>query len=192
MSEESNKKENNNYCSFYELPYTRKPNELKQIKLSETIILPKTTSCKYKISIKLRNKENNLSITAETLTINVHEIAAFNFEEIYEKKYDYSTLCKENRCFKIFDNVDESKKIIDEVFKNNINNNEKIFIDFEEGFLRIHLKMYIFDKVEEVVFSLPQKKLEEKEKLEFFTELLKENYEKTKKLEEENNYLKEK
>lgn len=174
-------------ASVYFLRYIRKGKELK--KLAKEINVPKNETCLYMFDLKLGGN-NEIKEAINTLTINVHEIAAVYFDEIYEKVYTFESLWKENRCFKIFDNIIEAKKIIDDVWKSSKNNSRKVFIDFNDEVLRIHMKLNIFDKLEEIVFNIPKKNLDENEKISMLPDFFKEIYEKINQLEEENKGLK--
>ena len=124
------------------------------------------------------------------LLIYCHEIAAIYFDEIYEKKYSLNDLYKENRHFRIFDEVEEAKNIIDEILNNNTSNIKKIFIDLKNNTFRLHLKMIFFDKENEVIFNVPKKNIDDKERIRLLPEFLKEIQIKMNHLEEDNKKLK--
>ena len=124
------------------------------------------------------------------LLIYCHEIAAIYFDEIYEKKYSTKDLYKENRHFRIFDDVEEAKNIVDEILNNNTTNSKKIFIDLQDNNFRLHLKITFFDKENEVIFVIPKKNINDKERIRLLPEFLKEIQIKMNHLEDENKKLK--
>ena len=74
-----------------------------------------------------------------------------------EKKYSITDLYKENRHFLIFDDVEEAKNIIDKIMNNNTTNNKKIYIDCQDNIFKLHLKIFFFDKENEVILNIPKK-----------------------------------
>ena len=102
------------------------------------------------------------------LLIYCHEIAAIYFDEIYEKKYSIKDLYKENRHFRIFDDVKDAKNIVDEILKNNTKNSQKIFIDLQDNYFKLHLKITFFDKEKEVIFNVPKKNITDKERIDYY------------------------
>ena len=128
--------------------------------------------------------------TEKYLLVYCHEIAAIYFDEIYEKKYSIKDLYKENRHFRIFDEVDEAKNIIDEILNNNATNTKKIFIECQYNIFKLHLKISFFDKENEVVLNIPKKDITDKERIRLLPDFLKEIQIKMNHLEEDNKKLK--
>ena len=124
------------------------------------------------------------------LLVYCHEIAAIYFDEIYEKKYSIKDLYNENRHFRIFDEVDEAKDIIDEILNNNATNNKKIFIDCQDNIFKLHIKISFFDKENEVILNIPKKNITDEERIRLLPEFLKEIQIKMNHLEEDNKKLK--
>ena len=153
------------------------------------------------INIKLLKNDNidatnsnteisNENIDAEFLSISCHEIAAVYMDEIYERIYTLDDLCKEIKYFKIFDKIEEARNIIDESLKNNEKNQKKIFINFQNKELKLHMKLSYWDREKEIVFNIPKKILTEKEKNSLLPEFLKEIQQKMNHLKDENKKLK--
>ena len=141
-------------ASSYILKYTRKNNEPRESAYDKELI--KAKNCFFMIEFKiLKSKKDTY------LLIYCHEIAAIYFDEIYEKKFSLKDLYKENRHFRIFDDIEETKNIIDEILNNNTSNSKKIFIDLQENTFRLHLKMVFFDKETEIIFNIPKKKIDD-------------------------------
>ena len=107
-----------------------------------------------------------------------------------KKKYSIKDLYKENRHFRIFDEVVEAKNIIDEILKKNTKNTQKIFLDLKDGFFKLHLKITFFDKENEVIFNITKKKINDKERIRILPDFLKEIQIKMNHLEEDNKKLK--
>ena len=130
--------------------------------------------------------------TEKYLLIYCHEIAAIYFDEIYEKKYSIKDLCEENKHFRIFEDVDKAKIIIDELINNNniSNNPNKIFLDVLENTFRLHLKMTFFDKEKEIILNIPKKNIDDKERIRLLPKFLEEIQIKMNRFEEENKKLK--
>ena len=124
------------------------------------------------------------------LLIYCHEIAAIYFDEIYEKKYSITDLYNENKYFKIFDDVEEVKNIIDDILKHNTKNTKKIYIEFKNLVFRLHIRLIFFDKESEIVFNVPQKNLTDDERINILPSFLKEIQIKMTHLEDENKKLK--
>ena len=188
--QEQNKNINDKEISTYILYYSRNQKELNIIPLDTGI--KKAEKCFFKLDIKLipdcATTKNNETL----LVLYCHEIAAFSFDEIYERKYTYIDLCRENRYFKVFKNNEDAKKFIDEFIKANEKNEKKFFIEFKDNKLKIHMKFSFFDKEKEIVFNVPKKSLDIKEKNILLPEFLKEIQEKMYKLCQENKKLKNK
>ena len=181
--EEEEEKEQEESTSTYILKYTRKSNEPRESSYDRELI--KSKHCLFMIEFKiLKGKKDKF------LLIYSHEIAAIYFDEIYEKKYSIKDLYKENRHFRIFDDVEEAKNIVDEILNNNTTNSKKIFIDLQDNNFRLHLKMTFFDKENEVIFNVPKKNITDKERIRLLPEFLKEIQIKMNHLEEENKKLK--
>jgi hypothetical protein len=181
--EEEEEKEQEESTSTYILKYTRKSNEPRESSYDRELI--KSKHCLFMIEFKiLKGKKDKF------LLIYSHEIAAIYFDEIYEKKYSIKDLYKENRHFRIFDDVEEAKNIVDEILNNNTTNSKKIFIDLQDNKFRLHLKMTFFDKENEVVFNVPKKNITDKERIRLLPEFLKEIQIKMNHLEDENKKLK--
>lgn len=188
-----------NLISIYELNYTRKGKELNEV--SKEMNLPRTEKCKFMLIFKLISpdsenelnpeEEKEIDLSKANLSIACHEVGALYFDAIYEKIYTFSSLCEENKYFRLFDSNEEVKKVIDEILSKNKNNHQKFFIDFTENSILIHLKIIMFNKEKEIVFSIPKKKLNTKQKAEILPKLLKEVYDKIKRLQEENKKLRE-
>ena len=169
--------------STYLLKYNRKINEPRESTYDKELI--KSDNCVYMIEFKIINLNNE-----KYLLVYCHEIAAIYFDEIYEKKYSINDLYTENKYFKVFDEVDGVKSIIDELLKNNTKNTKKIYIDFNNFIFRLHLKFIFFDKESEVTLNIPQKKLTDDERIDILPAFLKEIQIKMTHLEEENKKLK--
>ena len=120
--------------SSYILKYVRKSNEPRESAYDKELI--KSKKCLYMIEFKIMKGKNE-----KYLLVYCHEIAAIYFDEIYEKKYSIKDLYNENRHFRIFDEVDEAKDIIDEILNNNATNNKKIFIDCQDNIFKLHIKI---------------------------------------------------
>ena len=169
--------------STYILKYTRKNNEPRESSYDKELI--KSKYCLFMIEFKiLQGKKEKF------LLIYCHEIAAIYFDEIYEKKYSLNDLYKENRHFRIFDDIEEAKKVIDEILNNNNSNSKKIFIDLKDNIFRLHLNITFFDKENEVIFNIPKKHINDKERIRLLPEFLKEIQIKMNHLEEDNKRLK--
>jgi len=179
--EEEEEKEESS--SSYILKYVRKSNEPRESAYDKELI--KSKKCLYMIEFKIiRGK------TEKYLLVYCHEIAAIYFDEIYEKKYSIKDLYKENRHFRIFDEVDEAKNIIDEILNNNATNTKKIFIECQYNIFKLHLKISFFDKENEVVLNIPKKDITDKERIRLLPDFLKEIQIKMNHLEEDNKKLK--
>ena len=183
----------------YILKYKRTKEELKELAVETN--LPKSESCFFMINIKLIKNDNadmtnsntdisNENIEPEFLVISCHEIAAIYMDEIYERTYTLEDLCKEIKYFKIFDKIEEARSVIDESLKNNEKNPKKIFIDFKNKELKLHMKLSYWDREKETMFTIPKKILSEKEKNSLLPEFLKEIQQKMNHLKEENKKLK--
>ena len=171
--------------SSYILNYQRKGIELQEI-IPETNSY-KSESCVFYISFKILN-ENSESV----LAINCHEIAAIHFDDIYEKNYTYDDLFNENKYFRVFETIQEIKNVIDDLFVNNINNDRKIFIDFRNEIMKIHIISLFFDKDKEIILNIPKIKLSNEDKLKLLPNFLKEIQSKISNLDKENGNLKRK
>jgi hypothetical protein len=183
----------------YILKYRRTKEELKELAVETN--LPKSESCYFMINIKLTKSDNadmtnsntdisNENIEPEFLVISCHEIAAIYMDEIYERKYTLNDLCKEIKYFKIFDKIEEARNVIDESLKNNEKNPKKIFVDFKNKELKLHMKLSYWDREKETMFTIPKKILSEKEKNSLLPEFLKEIQQKMNHLKDENKKLK--
>ena len=183
----------------YILKYKRTREELKELAVETN--LPKSETCYFMINIKLLKNDNadmtnsntdisNENIEPEYLAICCHEIAAIYMDEIYERVYNLDDLCKEIKYFKIFDKIEEARNIIDESMKANDKNQKKIFVDFKNKELKLHMKLSYWDREKETVFSIPKKILTEKEKNNLLPEFLKEIQQKMNHLKDENKKLK--
>ena len=183
----------------YILKYRRTKEELKELAIETN--LPKSETCYFMINIKLLKNDNidatnsnteisNENIEPECLSISCHEIAAVYMDEIYERIYTLDDLCKEIKYFKIFDKIEEARNIIDESLKNNEKNQKKIFINFQNKELKLHMILSYWDREKEIVFNIPKKILTEKEKNSLLPEFLKEIQQKMNHLKDENKKLK--
>ena len=183
----------------YILKYKRTKEELKELAVETN--LPKSETCYFMINIKLIKNDNadmtnsntdisNENLEPEYLSISCHEIAAIYMDEIYERIYTLDDLCKEIKYFKIFDKIDEARNIIDESMKNNEKTPKKLFVDFKNKELKLHMKLSYWDREKETVFTIPKKILSEKEKNNLLPEFLKEIQQKMNHLKEENKKLK--
>ena len=181
--EEEEEKEQEESTSTYILKYTRKSNESRESSYDRELI--KSKHCLFMIEFKIIKGKKD-----KYLLIYCHEIAAIYFDEIYEKKYSTKDLYKENRHFRIFDDVEEAKNVVDEILNNNTTNSKKIFIDLQDNNFRLHLKITFFDKENEVIFVIPKKNINDKERIRLLPEFLKEIQIKMNHLEEENKKLK--
>ena len=169
--------------SSYILKYVRKSNEPRESAYDKELI--KSKKCLYMIEFKIMKGKNE-----KYLLVYCHEIAAIYFDEIYEKKYSIKDLYNENRHFRIFDEVDEAKDIIDEILNNNATNNKKIFIDCQDNIFKLHIKISFFDKENEVILNIPKKNITDEERIRLLPEFLKEIQIKMNHLEEDNKKLK--
>ena len=169
--------------STYILKYNRKPDEPRESSYDKELI--KSENCLYMIDFKIINSEKE-----KFLLIYCHEIAAIYFDEIYEKKYSITDLYNENKYFKIFDDVEEVKNIIDDILKHNTKNTKKIYIEFKNLVFRLHIRLIFFDKESEIVFNVPQKNLTDDEKINILPSFLKEIQIKMTHLEDENKKIK--
>ena len=183
----------------YILKYKRTKEELKELAVETN--LPKSETCYFMINIKLIKNDNadmtnsntdisNENLEPEYLSISCHEIAAIYMDEIYERIYTLDDLCKEIKYFKIFDKIDEARNIIDESMKNNEKTPKKLFVDFKNKELKLHMKLSYWDREKETIFTIPKKILSEKEKNNLLPEFLKEIQQKMNHLKEENKKLK--
>ena len=182
-NEEDIEQEQEESSSSYILKYTRKSNEPRESAYDKELIKPK--HCLYMIEFKILKGKNE-----KYLLVYCHEIAAIYFDEIYEKKYALTDLYKENRHFRIFDDVEEAKNIVDEILNNNANNIKKIYIDCQEDVFKLHLNISFFDKDNEVILNIPKKNITDKERIRLLPEFLKEIQIKMNHLEEDNKKLK--
>ncbi len=180
---EENDEEQEESSSSYILRYVRKSNEPRESAYDKELI--KSKKCLYMIEFKIIKGK-----TEKYLLVYCHEIAAIYFDEIYEKKYSLKDLYKENRHFRIFDNVEEAKEIIDEILNNNATNIKKIFIDCQDNIFKLHIKISFFDKDNEVILNIPKKDITDKERIRLLPEFLKEIQIKINHLEEDNKKLK--
>ena len=181
--EEEKEEEIKDSVSTYILKYTRKSNEPRESSYDKELI--KTKHCLFMIEFKiLQGKKEKF------LLIYCHEIAAIYFDEIYEKKYSLKDLYKENRHFRIFDDIEEAKKVVDEILNTNNSNPKKIFIDLQDNNFRLHLNITFFDKENEVIFNVPKKNINDKERIRLLPQFLKEIQIKMNHLEEDNKRLK--
>ncbi len=177
--------------STYILKYRRKKEELKEV--APDTRLQKAKNCLLQLDIKIieKNVSSKESKFPENFfVIYCHEIAAFYFDEIYERIYSLEELCKENRYFRIFQNNYEAKDAIDEFINKNQKNSKKFFIEFKDKKLKIHMKFSFFDKEKEIIFNVPKKILSDEEKNGLLPEFLKEIQTKIYSLAEENKKLK--
>ena len=120
------KNKNSENISTYILKYTRTKEELKEVTDTN---MKKSKKCSFMLNIKLvpiedTEKEETPNENKEYyLVISCHEIAAFYFDEIYERVYKLEDLNKENKFFRIFATTEEIKAVIDEfIIKNQKNN----------------------------------------------------------------------
>ena len=137
------------------------------------------------IEFKILKRKNEKSLLFYCL-----EIAAIYFDEIYEKKYSIKDLYKENMHFSIFDDTEEAKKVVYEILNNSNSNTQKIFIDLQDNTFRLHLMITFFDKENEIIFNIPKKNINDKERIRILPEFLKEIQIKMNHLEEDNKKLK--
>jgi len=184
----------------YILKYKRTEEELKE--LAGETNLPKSENCLFMLNIKILKDESsdNLNSSQEIkdkkddsnkfLVICCHEIAAIYFDEIYERLYTLEDLYVENKFFRVFEKIEEARSIIDESIKRNEKNSKKIFINFKDKELKLHMKLSFFDKEKEIILSIPKKILTDKDKNNLLPEFLKEIQDKMNHLKEENKKLK--
>ena len=182
--------------STYILKYKRTEEELKELAVETN--LPKSENCLFMLNIKLIKGElsENGNSTIENdkeefLVICCHEIAAIYFDEIYERIYTLDDLYKENKFFRVFEKIDEARSIVDESIRRNEKNSKKIFINFKDKELKLHMKLSFFDKEKEIILNIPKKILTDKDKNNLLPEFLKEIQDKLNHLKEENKKLKE-
>ena len=197
--EEKEKEVNDPYATTtYILKYKRTKEELKELAVETN--LPKSETCYFMINIKLLKNDNadmtnsntdisNENLEPEYLAICCHEIAAIYMDEIYERVYTLDDLCKEIKYFKTFDKIEAARNIIDESIKSKKKNQKKIFVDFKNKELKLHMKLSYWDREKETVFNIPKKILSDKEKNSLLPEFLKEIQQKMNHLKEENKKL---
>ena len=176
--------------STYILKYTRKKEELKEV--APDTGLRKAENCNFQLDLKIIQKINSSkdSKTPENfLAFYCHEIAAFYFDEIYERIFSLEEFFKEYRYFRIFENNDEVKAFIDSFIKANQTKPKKFYMEFKDKKLKIHMKFSFFDKEKEIIFNLPKKRLTDKEKNDLLPGLLKEMQAKMFSLAYENNNI---
>ena len=181
--EKQNPKNDDDLSSTYILKYNRKNDEPRESAYDKELI--KSDNCLYMIDFKIINLNDE-----KYLLVYCHEIAAIYFDEIYEKKYSITDLYNENKYFKVFSELEGIKSIIDELLKNNTKNTRKVFIDFNNLVFKLHLKFIFFDKESEIILNIPQKKLNDDERIDILPGFLKEIQIKMTHLEEENKQLK--
>jgi len=187
--------------STYILKYKRTEEELKELAVETN--LPKSENCLFMLNIKLikgelsdnpnsiiENENDKEKESEEFLVICCHEIAAIYFDEIYERIYTLDDLYKENKFFRVFEKIDEARSIIDESIRRNEKNSKKIFINFKDKELKLHMKLSFFDKEKEIILNIPKKILTDKDKNNLLPEFLKEIQDKLNHLKEENKKLK--
>ena len=170
-------------ATTYVLKYSRKNNEPRESSYDKQLI--KSKHCFFMIDSKIIKKKNE-----KYLLLYCHEIAAIYFDEIYEKKFSLQDLYKENRHFRIFDDIEEAKSVIDDILNNNSSNSKKIFIDLQDNIFRLHLNIVFFDKENEVIFNVPKKNIDDEERIRILPDFLKEIQIKMYRLEEENKKIK--
>ena len=181
--EEEKEEEIKDSATTYILKYSRKNNDSRESTYDKQLI--KSKHCLFMIDSKIIKKKNE-----KYLLLHCHEIAAIYFDEIYEKKFSLQDLYKENRHFRIFDDIEEAKSIIDDILSNNSSNSKKIFIDLQENIFRLHLNIVFFDKENEVIFNVPKKNIDDDERIRILPDFLKEIQIKMNHLEEENKKIK--
>ena len=181
--------------STYILKYSRKGDELKEI--SDETGLRKSENCLFMLNIKLIKADSVLTeddIPPENsenyLVFCCHEIAAIYFDEIYERVYTLSDLIKENKHFRAFESTEEAKNVIDEAIRKNEKNDKKIFLDFKNKELKLHMKLKFFVREEEIILNIPKKILTDEDKINLLPEFLKEIQDKMNHLNEENKKMK--
>ena len=183
VEEEEKYEEQKESTTTYILKYTRKSNEPRESAYDKELI--KSKHCLFMIEFKILKKKEE-----KYLLLYCHEIAAIYFDEIYEKKFSLKDLYKENRHFRIFNDIEDAKNVIDEILNNNSSNSKKIFIDIKENVFRLHIIIKYFDKENEIIFNVPKKDINDKEKIRILPEFLKEIQIKMNHLEEDNKKLK--
>ena len=181
--EEEKEEEIKESATTYILKYSRKNNEPRESSYDKQLI--KSKHCLFMIDSKIIKKKNE-----KYLLLYCHEIAAIYFDEIYEKKFSLQDLYKENRHFRIFDDIEEAKSVIDEILNTNSSNSKKIFIDLQDNIFRLHLNIVFFDKENEVIFNVPKKHIDDEERIRILPDFLKEIQIKMNHLEEENKKIK--
>ena len=185
--------------STYILKYKRNEEELKELSFETN--LPKSENCLFMLNIKIIKSDMSegspnpkMDIDDkekdEFLVICCHEIAAIYFDEIYERIYTLNDLYKENKFFRVFEKIDEARGVIDESIKRNEKNSKKIFINFKDKELKLHMKLSFFDKEKEIILNIPKKMLTSRDKNNLLPEFLKEIQDKMNHLKEENKKLK--
>ena len=183
VEEEEKYEEQKESTTTYILKYTRKSNEPRESAYDKELI--KSKHCLFMIEFKILKKKEE-----KYLLLYCHEIAAIYFDEIYEKLFSLKDLYKENRHFRIFNDIEDAKNVIDEILNNNSSNSKKIFIDIKENVFRLHIIIKYFDKENEIIFNVPKKDINDKEKIRILPEFLKEIQIKMNHLEEDNKKLK--
>ena len=183
IKEEEKEEEIKGSATTYILKYSRKNNEPRESSYDKQLI--KSKHCLFMIDSKIIKKKNE-----KYLLLYCHEIAAIYFDEIYEKKFSLQDLYKENRHFRIFDDIEEAKSVIDEILNTNSSNSKKIFIDLQDNIFRLHLNIVFFDKECEVIFNVPKKHIDDEERIRILPDFLKEIQIKMNHLEEENKKIK--
>jgi hypothetical protein len=187
------------YTTSYILKYRRSKEELKELAIETN--LPKSENCLFMLNIKILKSDISdgspnpkMDIDDkekdEFLVICCHEIAAIYFDEIYERIYTLNDLYKENKFFRVFEKIDEARGVIDESIKRNEKNSKKIFINFKDKELKLHMKLSFFDKEKEIILNIPKKILTDRDKNNLLPEFLKEIQDKMNHLKEENKKMK--
>jgi hypothetical protein len=184
--------------STYILKYKRTEEELKELSVETN--LAKSENCLFMLNIKILKSDmsegspdSSMDIDKEKdefLVICCHEIAAIYFDEIYERIYTLNDLHKENKFFRVFERIDEARGVIDESIKRNEKNSKKIFINFKDKELKLHMKLSFFDKEKEIILNIPKKILTDRDKNNLLPEFLKEIQDKMNHLKEENKKMK--
>ena len=98
-------------------------------------------------------------------------------------------MCKEIKYFKIFDKIEDARNKIDESLKNNEKNQKKIFVNFHNKELKLHMILSYWDR-EKKLDLIYQKNFDRKKKKNLLPEFLKEIQEKMNLLKDENRKLK--
>lgn len=183
-SSESEKQKGIHSNSTYIIKYTRKNKELYQL-INETNPV-KARHCLFMLDLSIIKNSDQNNKNESLLYIKCHEMAEIHFEDYYERIYSYNDIIKENKYFKALENIENIKESLDYVLSQNLKNSQKIWIQIENNIFKLHIMLTYFDKIKEIILSIPRKILNENEKISLLPIVLKEMQRKMKFYEKEN------